>query len=348
MIKLNFDENKCLACDTRDCLTKCQYMDLDVSEAGAEIEKLINGEDSRVLYECRTCYACEEYCPMDNHPFYLIVKRQEELDIPPLPEPIIKQGVQLGIPFRGDPKIEEINGPVLNMGVFSPLYPSLIQGSKLFEGLTPISTDGRKMHHFFCQLMYLHFARTSVINERLPAVIDTINSFKPTKVVHFHDECYGTYTHYAPAFGIDVPFTSVHLFEYLYHRLLELKDQIQPLNYKVCYQRPCSSRLSSDKHKYVDKIFKLVGCEHVKREYMDENALCCGSTILSQRREGSRRFSLELQNRNISDMKQAGAELCIFNCPACMQTMGKQVAESGIMPIWMSDLCRMAIGEKAS
>jgi hypothetical protein len=45
-------------------------------------------------------------------------------------------------------------------------------------------------------------------------------------------------------------------------------------------------------------------------------------------------------------MKQAGAQLCIFNCPACMQTIGKQVAQSGIMPIWMSDLCRMAIGEK--
>jgi len=341
--QLKFDEDKCAVCDTHDCLTKCQYLNLDADAAGAEMEKIIQGQNSCVLHECRTCYACEEYCPMGNHPFYLIVRRQEELNIPPLPEPIIKQGVQLGIPFRGDPVIEEVNGPVLNMGVFSPLT-GLAQG-KLFEGLTLISTDSRKMHHFFCQLMYLHFARSSVINERLPGVIKTIAACNPTEVVHFHDECYGTYTSYAPAFDIDVPFKSIHLFEHLYSRLLELKENIRPLNYKVAYQRPCSSRLSPDAHLFVDMIFDLVGVKHLVREYVDENALCCGSTIVSQRQEGSRRFCLEIQQKNIADMKKAGAELCIFNCPACMQTIGKQVAKSGIMPIWMSDLCRMAIGE---
>lgn len=346
MLELDFDENRCLACETRDCLTRCQYMDLDAEAAGLEMEKIINGRDSHVLHDCRTCYACEEYCPMGNHPFYLIVKRQEELGIPPLPEPLIKQGIQVGIPFRGEPEIEEINGPVLNMGVFSPLS-SLAQG-KLFDGLTLISTDPRKMHHFFCQLMYLHFARTSVINERLPGVIETIMAYKPTEIVHFHDECYGTYTSYAPAFGIDVPFKSIHLFEHLYNRLNELKDEIQPLNYKVAYQRPCSSRLAPHTHEYVDKIFDLIGVDHVSRQYKDKNALCCGSTILSQKKEGSRRFCIDQQKKNIEDMKQAGAQLCIFNCPACMQTMGKQVAEHGIMPIWMSDLCRMAIGEKPS
>jgi len=344
MLTLRFDQNKCLACETRDCLTKCQYLNMDVEEATIEMQHLIQGKDSRVLHECRTCYACEEYCPMGNHPFYLIVSRQEERNIPPLPDPIIQQGVQLGIPFRGEPEISEINGPVLNMGVFSQLS-NLAQG-KLFEGLTLISTDKRKMHHYFCNLMYLHFARISVINERLPGIIQTIAAHHPTEVVHFHDECYGTYNSYAQAFGIDVPFKSVHLFEHLYNRLVELKEEIRPLGYKVAYQRPCSSRLSPDKHLFVNKIFDLIGVEHVDREHVDENALCCGSTILSQRQKGSRKFCLDLQNKNIADMKKAGAQLCIFNCPACMQTIGKQVAESGIMPIWMSDLCRMAIGEK--
>ncbi|MFW6081112.1 MAG: heterodisulfide reductase-related iron-sulfur binding cluster [Desulfosalsimonas sp.] len=343
MLKLDFDENMCRACETRDCLTRCQYIDLGVDEAAEEMEKIINGEESRVLHDCRTCYACEEYCPNGNHPFYLIVKRQEELGIDPLPEPITRQGIQVGIPFRGEPEVEEINGPVLNMGVFSPLS-GLAQG-KLFDGLRIISNDSRKMHHFFCQLMYLHFARISVINQRLPGVIETIEAYKPTEIVHFHDECYGTYTSYAPAFGIDVPFKSIHLFEHLYKRLNELKSEIQPLNYRVAYQRPCSSRLSPGAHAFVDKIFEMVGVDHVSRSYEDENALCCGSTILSQKKKGSRKFCLDQQRKNIEDMKQAGAQLCIFNCPACMQTIGKQVAEHGIMPIWMSDLCRMAIRE---
>ncbi|MBW2365828.1 MAG: (Fe-S)-binding protein, partial [Deltaproteobacteria bacterium] len=152
----------------------------------------------------------------------------------------------------------------------------------------------------------------------------------------------------APAYGIDIPFKSIHLFEYLYNRLQELKDEIKPLNFKVAYQRPCSSRLSSDKHQFVDKIFELIGVEHVKRTYVDENALCCAATILGQKHKMSRQLSLDLQKKNIEDMKNAGAQLCVFNCPACMQTLGKPVAKSGIMPIFMSDLCRLAIGEKTT
>lgn len=346
MFKLHFDENKCLACETQACLTRCQYMNLDQAGAKAEMEKLIRGEASKVLHDCATCYACEEYCPMGNHPFYLIVTRQEELNILPLPDPLIKRGIQVGIPFRGEPDIQPIQGTALNMGVFSQL--SKMARGRLFEGLTLMSTDGRKMFHYFCQLMYLHFGRTSVINDRLEKSIDTIAAHDVKEVVHFHDECYGTYTHYAPAFGIDVPFKSIHLFEYLFHRLVELKEEIKPLGYKVAYQRPCSSRLSSDKHPFVDKIFDLIGVEHVRREYVDENALCCGSTLMGQKRPGSRTFCLELQKRNIDDMKQAGAQLCVFNCPACMETIGRKVAQSGIMPIFMSDLCRTAIGEKTA
>lgn len=346
MFKLQFDENKCLACETQDCLTKCQYMDMDRAAARAEMEKLINGQDTHVLRDCVTCYACEEYCPMGNHPFYLIVSRQEELNIPPLPDPLIKRGIQVGIPFRGEPEIEEIQGTALNMGVFSPL--SKMARGRLFEGLTLMSTDSRKMFHYFCQLMYLHFARISVINERLEKTIQTIAAHNVREVVHFHDECYGTYTSYAPAFGIDVPFKSIHLFEYLFDRLNELKDEIKPLKYKVAYQRPCSSRLSPDKHRFVDKIFDLIGVDHVQREFVDENALCCGSTIMGQKRPGSRVFCLDQQEKNIEDMRRAGAQLCVFNCPACMQTLGKQVAEKGIMPVFMSDLCRTAIGEKTT
>jgi hypothetical protein len=321
-------------------------MDIGPDQAGVEIEKIINGEDSFVLHDCVTCYACEEYCQKGNHPYYLIVQRQEELNIQPLPGPLIKRGIQIGIPFRGEPEIEDITGKALNLGAFSQLAHKT-QG-KLFEPLTLMSTDSRKMFHYFCQLMYLHFGKISVINERLGKTIETIAAHNVKEVVHFHDECYGTYTSYAPAHGIDVPFESIHLFEYLYNRLLELKDKIKPLKYKVAYQRPCSSRLSSEKHGFVAKIFDLIGVEPVDREYVDENALCCGGCILGQKKEGSRQYCVEIQKKNIEDMKQAGAQICVFNCPACMQTLGKPVAENGIMPLFMSDLCRFAIGEKAT
>lgn len=344
MYSLQFDVEKCHLCQAQSCLTRCQYIDADKDSAKREILKIARGEDSFVLHECVTCYACEEYCPMENHPFYLIVERQEALTIPPVPRPLIQRAVNLGIPFRGEPEVAEVYGPVLNMGAFSELM-HLIQG-RIFDGLTVISTDGRKMFHYFCQLMYLHYGRSSVIKERLPRVIETISKHKPTEVICFHDECYGAYTSYCSAVGIDVPFKPVHFFEFLFRRLSELKDFIKPVNLKVAYQRPCSSRLSADKHHFVKDIFDLVGAERVEREYTDENSLCCGGTIQGQRREGSRKRAIEVQKKNVDDMKKAGAEVCVFNCPACLQTLGAMVEREGIRPIHMSDLCRLAIGEK--
>jgi len=344
MYELKFDENECLSCTTQDCLTRCQYMDIDRDTAKTEILKIARGEDSFVLHDCVTCYACEEYCPVNNHPFYLIVEKQEELNVPPLPRPLIQRGINVGIPFRGEPDIVEVSEPVMSMGTFADLL-YLVQG-RLFEGVSIISADPRKMFHFFCQLMYLHYARTSVIKERLPNIIETIAKYNVKELICFHDECYGTFTSYAPAVGIEVPFKPIHLFEYLYNRLQELKDEIKPLNLKVAYQRPCSSRLSSDKHHFVPDIINLIGAEYVQREYIDENALCCGGTIQGQRREGSRKRAADVQRRNIEDMKNAGAELCVFNCPACWDTLAGLVAQNGIRPIFMSDLCRLAIGEK--
>ena len=75
MYALNYDENKCVNCRTQDCLVKCQYIDIDKESAKREILKIAHGEDSFVLHNCVTCYACEEYCPFNNHPFYLIVEK---------------------------------------------------------------------------------------------------------------------------------------------------------------------------------------------------------------------------------------------------------------------------------
>jgi len=200
MCELKFDATTCLSCEAADCLTKCQYMAIDKETAKAEIAKIASGEDSFVLHDCVTCYACEEYCPMGNHPFYLIVERQEELDVPPLPRPLIRRGVQTGIPFRGEPEITEASEPALCMGAFSDLM-YLIQG-KLFEGMSVISIDPRKMFHYFCQLMYLHYAQTSVIKDRLPGIMETITKHGAGEIVFFHDECYGTYTSYCPAVGM--------------------------------------------------------------------------------------------------------------------------------------------------
>ena len=339
MYELKFDEKVCSSCETLGCLMRCQYMEFDLESARRERDKVIRGEDSVVLRDCATCYACEEYCPYGNHPFYLIVERQEQREAWPVPLPLVKQQVTMMEP-RGDTYPQKVQAPLINMCYF-PMLLGNIQG-RLFEGASTILGSD-----LFCNIMWLHFAKGSVIKERLPGVIENIwekymKNNGVEELICFHDECYGTYTHLAPAFGIDVPWKSVHLFEFLVKKLDELKDQIKPLGYKVAYQRPCSNRLIPETQPLVNEIFSRIGVDRVEREYDRDNALCCGGVLRAAQRQDD---ADDVQNRNIDDMLAVGANICVFNCPACFFTMGQQVAEKGLMPMFMSDLCRAALGE---
>lgn len=337
MYELKFNPAICEKCDTIDCLTKCQYLHYDIEEAKKEKMSILKGEKAKTLEDCVTCYACEEYCPNDNHPFYQIVERQEEMGILPAPTPLTKQQILMMKP-RNDAAVTKVSKPVIDMCYF-PMLMGCIRG-KLYEGVSTIVGSD-----IFCNVMWLHFAKNSVIRERLPKVIDTIQKYYledsgVDEIVCFHDECYGTFTQLAPAFGIDVPFKCVHLFEYLANKLDDLKHEIRPLNAKVAYQRPCSNRLIPETQHWVDDVFKKIGAERVEREYDRENALCCGGVPRIQQRDD---LADDIQKRNIDDMEDAGVQYCVFNCPACFFTMGDVVTERGIIPILMSDLCQLAM-----
>jgi len=336
MTALKFNDHVCETCPTGDCLVKCQYLHLDKDTAVAEMVKIAKGEDSFVLKDCVTCYACEEYCRRGNHPFYLITERRQEKGILTAPRAITRQWINIGEP-QGKYRLGKLGERVLSFG-FMPEFLGWTKG-RLFEDVMPSYLFGQE---FFCNVVYIHFADTAVIKERLPQVVENFSKLGVKEVIFLHDECYGAFSHLAPAYGIDVPFQSVHYYEYLHRRLTELKDLIRPLNIRAAYQRPCSSRLSPDQHHWVKDIMGLIGVELVEREYQDENALCCGGIF-------SMNYGYDLahdvQQRNVDDMVRHGAQVCVFNCPACQSTLGARVAKQGIRPLHMIHLCRKAIGE---
>jgi len=332
---LNFDPEKCFNCNTYACLTKCKYLNYDFDRAKAERLKLAKGEYSRVLEDCVTCYACEEYCPYNNHPFYQIVELQERYGLDVAPRPIVKQLVKMYAAKEKDlVTITKVGRKALSLCLFPDLKRN-VEG-KLFN--LPIIL-GR---HVFCNLVYLHFARNSIILERANQTIENISKYGIEELICFHDECYGFFNSYAKAYGIEVPFRTVHLFDFLYSKLKELEDDIRKLNLRVAYQRPCSNRLSPETDEVLDKIFELIGVERVEREYDRENALCCGAVFRMQGRDD---LADDVQRRNIQDMVESKANFAVFNCPMCYVTLAEAVAKKGLMPVLVSDLCRLAIGE---
>jgi Fe-S oxidoreductase len=339
MYDLKFDPGICEKCTTLDCVMDCQYIDMNLEEAREERMKIVRGEDSKILHECVTCYACEEYCPRGNHPFYHIVETQEKLGINPVPRPITKSQVVAMAP-GGKIKHREGSGPLVDL-CFFPMLTGLIRG-KLFKDASYFTGSD-----YMCQVMFLHFARDTVMKERIPPMIEKIHELyvkkRPDKeLVCFHDECFGTYTSWAPAHGIPVPFKPVHLFDYLAGQLKAHKADIKKLNIKAAYQRPCSNRLIPETDKLVDEIFDLIGVERAGRKYDRKNALCCAAVMEAQQRFDR---AEEVQERNVADMKASGASHVVFNCPMCYFTLSGKVSEQGMTPTLMSELCIKAVGE---
>ncbi|UCD01775.1 MAG: (Fe-S)-binding protein, partial [Promethearchaeota archaeon] len=227
--------------------------------------------------------------------------------------------------------------PVFHKCTFSRMNPEEMKG-QMFENLQYIS--GRA---FFCNLMYHHYARDSVIRERVPIIIDNINKHGIKELICWHDECYGLWTSYCQRNNIEVPFKPIHLFEYLYNYLKEYESELTKLDMKVAYQRNCSNRFIPETDKWVDKICELIGVERVAREYDRENALCCTGPFSMIGRADLVRPT---QNKNVKDMVDHGAEACVYNCPMCKDVLGSKVLRKGLKNYLLSDLARMALGEE--
>ncbi|MEJ2276203.1 MAG: (Fe-S)-binding protein [Candidatus Lokiarchaeota archaeon] len=321
-----FDSSNCNNCQNVDCLTRCQWINFEnIDEAREEMKIMINEKESRVLSECVTCFACEEYCPYGSHPFDLITTLQEKYNSLTINEALRQRTIEIYTPH------EEFK-----------LWDGIDPNKSTFNKCAFIKTNSKNME--VCNLVYHHLARDSVTRERALRVLENIEKQGLKDMICFHDECYGLYASYCPRNDIDLPegLNPIHLFEYLYDYLLTHKSQIKKLNLKGAYQRNCSNRFISETDQYVDKICELVGIERVKRKYDRENALCCGGPFPML---GKKKLLRETQKRNVQDMLDNNAEICFYNCPMCMEVMGSKVEQKGLKNYLLSDLCRLALGE---
>ncbi|MFW9771242.1 MAG: heterodisulfide reductase-related iron-sulfur binding cluster [Candidatus Thorarchaeota archaeon] len=336
-----FDKSNCENCEKIDCLTRCQWIEFaNVEEAREEKNKLINGENSRVLSECVTCFACDEYCPYSSHPFDLITELQEKynsLDINPT---ILENTIKQFAPHE-QLRLKEIdsNKSVLNKCGFGKLNAQNMEG-KLFENLQYVSGLD-----FFCNLMYHHYAKDSIIKQRAPIILSNIEKQGIKELICYHDECYGFYASYCPRNNITLPkdFKATHIYEYLYNYLKEHKSEINKLNMKIAYQRSCSNRFIPEVDEWADKIFELIGVERVSRKYDRENAMCCAGIFATL---GKKPLMRKAQSENIEDMIEYGAKACVYNCPMCKESLGSKAERKGLKNYLLSDLCRLALGEE--
>jgi heterodisulfide reductase subunit B len=73
------------------------------------------------------------------------------------------------------------------------------------------------------------------------------------------------------------------------------------------------------------------------------NAVCCTAPIIGTNRE----LAVDIQEKNVKDAMECGADALITICPICDAVMRRPTSQLGLPRIFITDLCRMALGEKS-
>ena len=329
-----FIENKCTCCG--DCLYLCQYTDYSRDDAVRQIKDLITGEQALILDECITCMACNEMCPQGAYPFELILAMQEKFGIKTVDDDVEMMIEKTLSQVPDEVTDGEPDKPAVCVCVMEQAYPKDMLAGGLFKGMSVIRGGS-----YFSRIVYMHMGNETIIRQNAQQYVDSLAELKKNEIVFVHDDCYVMVSKKAPEYGIEVSFKARSIMDYIVGLLMEHRDTIQSVNKRVAFQRPCIERYMPENGAKADMVFDLVGAERVKREYDRQNALCCGIGLYKTQPERAR----NIIKRNLDDARQNRAEAMLFACPSCYSFLKKPCEDAGILPVFITDLCRLALGE---
>jgi len=335
-----WDVSKCDLCG--DCLVNCRYVSYDRDKAIAEIKLLMEGKDAEVLNKCTTCMACSSYCPTGADPADLVFKMQQKIGTSPI--------VVIGRPAReavvrafesGEDPVQIIPGdpdkPALSLDAFRfENFPEGTFDSQLFKGMTVVRGG-----QYASLVGYVHMGGASLVERYGQRVLDNLASLGKD-VVYLHNEGFVLAHTKAKEHGFRVPFKYMHLFEYLRNYLKAHKKNITKLGKKVAYQANCGTRWIPEYDAFLDEVFKSIGVERPTRKYERVNALCCTGPLIYTNRE----LAVDIQKKNFEDAIACGADAIITSCPICYGVLRRPSSQFKLPNIFITDLCRIALGEK--
>ena len=334
-----WDPSKCDLCG--DCLVKCAYVDYDKDRAVAEIKLLMEGKDADILSKCITCIACNDYCPTGADPSNLIFKMQEKIGTCPIAvvgKPVLDEMAK-ALEGRGEPSQVmqgEPDKPVLSFDSFEfSQFPEGTLESMLFKGMSVVRGS-----EYMSLVGCVHMGGESFGEKYAQNVIDRLASLGKD-IVYIHNEGFILAHLRAKEYGISVPFKYMHLFEYLRNYLSGHQSNITKLGKKVAYQANCATRWLPEQDALLDEVFELIGVERPSRQYERLNAVCCTAPIIHTNRE----LAIDIQEKNVKDAIECGADALITICPICDAVMRRPTSRLGLPKIFITDLCRMALGE---
>jgi Fe-S oxidoreductase len=334
-----WDASKCDFCG--DCLVACRYAGFDRDQAVQVMKLLAEGKAADILDRCITCVACTNVCPTGADPSDLIFMMQEKIGTAPLvvnTKPVY-EALAKGLEGQGTP-VEMIPGDpnrlILSFDSFEyKQFPEGTLESRLFKGMTVV-----RGQEYMSLTGCVHMGGQSFVRKYAARVIGKLAELGQD-IVYIHNEGYALAKVKSKELGLTVPYKFQHLYEYLLEYLKNHREDIKPLNKKVAYQANCATRWLPEQEPWLDEIFGLIGVERPSRKYAGIDALCCSGPIIGTNRD----LAVDIQEKNIKDALDCGAEALITMCPVCDAVMRRPTSRAGLPKIFVTDLVRMALGE---
>jgi Fe-S oxidoreductase len=303
---------------------------------------LMEGKDAEILRKCTTCMACSGYCPTGADPSNLIFRMQEKIGTSPIAV-VGKPACQalVGAFENGDDPPQLIPGdpdkPVLSLDAFR--FDQFTEGtfdSALFKGLSIVRGG-----EYASLSGYVHMGGESLVGRYGQRVLDNLANLGKD-VVYIHNEGFVLAHVKAKEYGFSVPFKYMHLFEYLRDYLKARKQDITPVGKKVAYHANCATRWIPEYDGFLDEVFGLIAVERPARKYERANGVCCTGPLIYTNRE----LAVDIQRKNFEDAIACGADAIITSCPICQGVFRRPSSQFGLPSIFITDLCRIALGEK--
>ena len=247
------DLDNCTECGA--CFTRCPTVQYGTEKAIAEIRALKQGLNADILSACITCMACNESCPTGARPFDRISALQEYHDVRLVSR---ARAQMIETQLNSVPKRIVVGGdsrlPALSLCVMEQALPQNMADSALFKGLTIVSGSP-----YYSRVVHLHTGMPSLTREHAARFIENFADLGRKEIVFAHDDCYVMAAVLAPGYGIEVPFTAVHLADWLGRALAEKGTAVKLLGKRIAFQRPCITRLAPWTERCVDTVFRLSG-----------------------------------------------------------------------------------------
>ncbi len=291
--------------------------------------KILEGESSRVLDQCISCYACNVFCPHDCHPYELILyqrfKRYRRQGLPlraeylmPSAQPNFRTDLVPKMSGREQELVEKWKQTppegelVLYPGCNILALPHLLDAS-FMKGITIAGS-----WELCCGEMYFRMGLLDEVERRAGRLTEYYRDKRIGTMLFSCTACLNMFANVLPnQFGAWFNFETRYLGTYLLKQVEAGNIHLETsINKKVTVHDPCHARImGADVMEDSRRLLEKCGAGIVEAELNREDGLCCGAAA------GGKRYNpvdiLFASARALQEGKKAGAEELVLYCGGC-------------------------------